>query len=218
MNDSTDPAAKNLEETARMNAAALGDIFKALKTIGFYPDGHPLRRESLRQAHRSMTGILDGKELALVIARSGFTTNDGGAPVENTPMVLSLAKELFLRRTQRLTFLPDLTLEDLTTFLGALTIEPQRMAGGNGVEELLRTQGVRTIWTNEISLSSIWAKREAMEQANLLQSAMNYAQNPDTEVRAATMLRQTASRWPASTTTTTTGGRMRRRNIERRCA
>ena len=44
MNDSTDPAAKNLEETARMNAAALGDIFKALKTIGFYPDGHPLRR------------------------------------------------------------------------------------------------------------------------------------------------------------------------------
>jgi HEAT repeat protein len=164
MNDSTDPAAKSPEEAARANAAALGDIFKALKTIGFYPDGHPLRRESLRQAHRSMAGILGDKELTLVITRSGFTTNDGGAAIENTPMVLSLAKELFLRRTQRLTFLADLTQEDLAAFLALLTLEPQKMAGSNGMENLLRKRGVRTIWANEISLSSIWAKREAMDR------------------------------------------------------
>lgn len=165
MNDSAGLAARNQEEVARTNATSLADLFKALKTIGFYPDGHPLRQESLRQAHKSLGAILNGTELTLAITRSGFSTGDGGAPVENTPMVLSLAKELFLRRAQRLTFLPDLTQEDLGAFLMLLTIEPQKMAGRDGLEKLLRTRGVRTIWANEISLSSIWAKREAMELA-----------------------------------------------------
>jgi hypothetical protein len=161
-------AARNQEEIARTNAAALADVFKALKTSGFYPDGHPLRQESLRQAHQSMAAVLDGKEMVLVVTRSGFSPGEGGAAVENSAMVLSLAKELFLRRTQRLTFLPDLSREDLAALIGILNIEPQKITGSEGMEKQLRLRGVRTIWVNDISLSSIWAKREAMERAEEL--------------------------------------------------
>jgi hypothetical protein len=38
--------------------------------------------------------------------------------------------------------------------------------------------------------------REVMEQANLLQTGLGYAQNRDTEPRAAIMFRQVANRWP----------------------
>ncbi|HEY6838668.1 MAG TPA: HEAT repeat domain-containing protein [Geobacteraceae bacterium] len=153
------------DEAARDNGAALGDIFKALKTMGFYPSGHPLRTESLRQAFRSLTTVMRGKDMTLVITRTGFSLADGGAAVDSTPMTLALAKELFLRRTQRLTFLPDLSQDDLNAFLTLLTVDAQQLVALGGLEKELARRCVKTVWANAIDLSDIWQKRQEMEDA-----------------------------------------------------
>lgn len=155
------------DEAARDNGAALADVFKALKTMGFYPCGHPLRTESLRQAYRSVTTVMHGKEMTLVITRTGFSPTDGGVAVDNTPMTQALAKELFLRRTQRLTFLPDLSQDDLNALLTILTVEAEQLAALGGLEKELAKRCVRTVWANAIDLGDIWHRRQEMEEAEV---------------------------------------------------
>src|SRR5919197_6637237 len=151
------PQKKSRADTACGNGVALSDTFKALKAMGFYPIGHPLRTESLRQAHQAMAGILAGGELTLVITRTGFSTAEGGAEVDSNPLAQSLAKELFLRRVQRLTFLTDLSVGDLSAFLALLALEPQKIAAAGGLEKEMAKLGVRTIWANELDVREIWA-------------------------------------------------------------
>jgi HEAT repeat protein len=146
-------------------SAALADLYKALKNLGFYPVRHPLRTKSLRLAHASLTSILQGQELTLNVTRKGFALAEGEGEADVSPMSLALAKELFLRRAQRLTFLGDLSLEDLSAFLVLLTGEPQRFAASGALEKEMAARRITTIWVNEIDLENIWAKREALEEA-----------------------------------------------------
>ncbi|KAF0221346.1 MAG: HEAT repeat-containing PBS [Geobacteraceae bacterium] len=155
--------AKTQDDSARTRGAALAEVYKAMKSIGFYPKGHPLRAENLHRSHNALVNVLNSAELPLVITRSGFSSQEGGAMVENNPMTLSMARELFIRRVKRVTFLGDLSLEDLQSFLFLMTIAPQRIAADGGMEKLMAEGGIKTIWANEIDLSVIWEKRQALE-------------------------------------------------------
>ncbi len=151
------------DDFSRRCGAALADVFKALKSTSFYPEGHPLRAENLQHAHQSLVPLLNGKELLLVINRSGFSSADGGVMVDNNPMALALARELFIRRVQRLMLLADLSSSDLQAFLLLLAIEPQKIVTSGGIESLMAKQSIKTIWANEIDLPGIWEKLHALE-------------------------------------------------------
>ena len=144
-------------------SAVLADLCKALKAIGFYPPEHPLREEILQTAHRSLHSLLSEHDLLLVVTRSGFSDVDGGAIAGGNRMVDALAGELFVRRIQRLAFLNDVTVADLRSFLHLLSLDPQKLASCGGMSREMMTQGIRTIWTNEIDLSVIWEKRHSMD-------------------------------------------------------
>jgi HEAT repeat protein len=149
---------------ADRNAAAIADIYKALKSLTFYPDGHPQRDESLRQAVGSLQHLLDGREIILAVSRSGFTTTDGGAPVGNNTKAQGLARELFVRRVQRLTILDDVSREDLQAFLQLLTMDPRAIQEARGIEALMHQCAIRGIWANEVDLSVIHQKRKELEE------------------------------------------------------
>jgi HEAT repeat protein len=151
------------DDSSRRCGAALADVFKALKATSFYPKGHPLRAENLQHAHQLLVTLLNGKELLLVINRTGFSATDGGAKVDNNPMAQAFARELFIRRVQRLMFLADLSFNDLQAFLLLLTIDPQKIVAAGGIESLMAKQGIKTIWTNEIDLPGIQEKLRALE-------------------------------------------------------
>ncbi len=146
-------------------SAVLADLYKALKAIGFYPPEHPLREEILQTAHGYLHSLLSEHDLVLVVTRSGFSDVDGGAIAGGNPMVDALAGELFVRRIQRLAFLNDVTVADLRSFLHLLSLDPQKLASCGGMSREMMTQGIRTIWTNEIDLSVIWEKRHSMDGA-----------------------------------------------------
>lgn len=157
---------KPLDEAACQRGAALAYVYKALKAAIFYPKGHPLRAENLRHAHNSMLHTLDGRELLLVINRRGFAAIDGGAEIDGNQMAHALARELFNRRVQRIVFLEDLSLSDLQGFLFLLAIDPRRIIDHGGMESLMARRGIKTIWINEIDLSTIRRKRQALESTD----------------------------------------------------
>lgn len=156
---------RNADTLPRRYGAALAELHKALKALGFYPDGHPRRAEAMERACRLLREALGGEELVLVIGRAGFLATDGGAAVEQNPMTLSLARELFIRRVRRLTILPDLSCADLSSFLSLLTLDHRALPAAGGMEGAMAGKGITTIWVNEIDLTEILRKRRAVEAA-----------------------------------------------------
>lgn len=141
----------------------LAELHKALKATTFYPEGHPQRRENLQQAYISLASILASSPLSLQVSRNGFAIAGGEAlPVVN-PMVAALARELFLRRTTTITFLPDLSPGDFEAFLRIISQEPQQIIDAGGIESCVARSGITTVWVNEIDLSSIGEKLRHVE-------------------------------------------------------
>lgn len=163
-------------DAPRRRGVALAELHKALKAMGFYPPEHPLRGESLRTAFRSLGDAMDGEPLALTVGKGGFTTADGAAPVQDAPLVQALARELFIRRVRRLTFLPELSFDDLEAFLDLLSIDHRSVPLAGGMEPLMVERGIASIWANEIDLSVIYRKRQEAEEALAASSGMPPAQ------------------------------------------
>lgn len=140
--------------------AALAELHKALKAMGFYPAGHPLRAESLRLAFGALREAVGEEPLLLAIGKGGFTSSDGEAAVADSPMAQALARELFIRRVRRLAFLTDLSLADLESFLSLLALDYRNIPAAGGMEALMAQRGITTIWANEIDLTAIGRKRQ----------------------------------------------------------
>lgn len=155
--------AKSQNIIADRNAAVIADVYKALKSLTFYPENHPQRHTCVRQAHQSLLQHLDGRELVLAAGRTGFSDAGGGAPVGNNTKAAGFARELFVRRVQRLTVLGDVTMEDLQAFLQLLVMDPRAVQEAGGMETLMHQCAIRGIWANEVDLSVIRQKRQELE-------------------------------------------------------
>ncbi|GEM_PF-3466883 len=140
-------------------AAVLVEVYKALKALAFYPDGHPLRDKIPRRAFQLLVSFMKGDAFSLVVGRGGIRVYGRDERVENTRMVKAFADELFAREIQRLVFLPDLTLADLTGFLALLSMEPQKILAEGGISKLLQQRGFQTVMVNEIDISAAFTKR-----------------------------------------------------------
>lgn len=153
------------DDASRRRGAALAELHKAHKTMGFYPAGHPLRAESLRLAFGVLRDAVGDEPLLLAIGKGGFTSSDGEAVVEDNPMTLSLARELFIRRVRRLAFLADLSAADLESFLSLLSLDHRSIPAAGGMEVLMAQRGITTIWANEIDLTAIGRKRQEIQDS-----------------------------------------------------
>ncbi len=136
----------------------IAEIYKSLKASAFYPANHPLRNNIIRQAYRFLLESLQGNSLSLLITRNGLQAVEGRAAIENTLATKSLARELFVREIQRLSFLPDLTMEEFEHFLSLLTADPQKIISDGGMEKALADREIRNIITNEIDISAVFTK------------------------------------------------------------
>ncbi len=154
MSSQLKPADANLSNDPGQHCGlALAELAKALKSLSFYPQGHPLRGEHLRRAYHGLLNLLESGQLSLFIARDGFTSRQGEAPPDCNPMSKALARELFIRRVQKLTLLPGLLMHDLEEFLLLLTLDPQKILDGGGMESCMAREHISTIGVNEIDIS-----------------------------------------------------------------
>ena len=159
----------------RRRNSALAELHRALKVMGFYPAGHPLRAESLRLAFGALRDAVGSDPLMLSIGKGGFASSDGAAFSEQTPMMLSLARELFIRRVRRLAFLPGISPSDMEAFLALLSLDHRSIPSAGGMETLMAKRGITTIWVNEIDLTAIDRKRQEIEASLAAATAMPVA-------------------------------------------
>jgi HEAT repeat protein len=174
--NSTLKLVKSPNIVADRNASALADVYKALKAVSFYPEGHPQRGKSLRLAHESLQQLLNGRDLSFAVSRTGFAAAGGGAPVGGNTKAQNLAKELFIRRVQQLTLLKDTSRDDLQAFLGLLTFDPRKIQDAGGMETLMQRCSITSIWVNEVDMDAIHEKRKKMEEEGAA------TQMPDEEI------------------------------------
>jgi HEAT repeat protein len=168
MSASTDHKVRSLKgdnRAANAVGTALGDLFKGIKALSFYPEGHPLRREILQRAYQATVSLMNGESLCIIVHRNGLSLAGREGEIENAPMAISLAKELFSREIQRLTLLPEITSGDFTEFLLLLAMEPQKILGDGGMTGLLNQRGIRTVIANEIDIAAVFTKRTMGEAA-----------------------------------------------------
>ncbi len=151
---SNDPA--NLSGSGR---DVIAEVYKALKASAFYPANHPLRNDIIRQTYQTLVKSLRGEDLSLLITRNGLHAAEGRTPIENTLAAKSLAKELFVREIQRLSFLPDMSTEEFEQFLSLLTADPQKIIVEGGMEKALAERGITNIVTNVIDISAVFTKK-----------------------------------------------------------
>jgi HEAT repeat protein len=162
---------QEVNDTAIRNGEAVAELYKALKASFFYPEKHPLRNDILNRAFNFLSRLMNGSDFSLVITRNGFSASEGGMPVASSLMTKALARELFLREIQRLSFLPDLSFQELQDFLSLLTVDPQKIVAAGGMEKLLAEKFIRNIITNAIDISAVFTKRyvsDAEDAAPLL--------------------------------------------------
>lgn len=152
---------------------ALGSLSKALRAWKFYPQGHPSRKNSITLAHAQMQTMLDGHNLSLNSGRTDFSFPDGESLKDPTRMSSNLSYELFIRRVLKVTFMADLSLDDLLAFIRLLTLPPETILQSGGMEKLMVDSGIRTIWTNEFDLSVITARRRSVEAGTVVPHSLD---------------------------------------------
>jgi HEAT repeat protein len=144
-------------DTAALLGQGLVDLYKAVKGAAFYPEGHPYRTAPLQRACQALQRLVAKGELVLAVNRQGFVPGPEGS--DGSAMVLQLARECFIRRIASITFMSDLSIEDLQAFVDLLSRDPHKTASFGAFATQLEQSGVRTVWINEKDMAAIWAKR-----------------------------------------------------------
>jgi HEAT repeat protein len=144
-------------DTAALLGQGLVDLYKAVKGAAFYPEGHPYRTEPLQRSFEALRRLAAARELVLTVNRQGFVPGPEGS--DGSAMVLQLARECFIRRIASITFMSDLLIDDLQSFVDLLSRDPHKTASFGAFATQLEQCGVRTVWINEKDIAAIWAKR-----------------------------------------------------------
>ncbi len=147
---------------------ALVELARALKTVNFYPRGHPTLQITLDKTRNSLAMALsDRDQLALGISKDGFQLSSEPL-VPGNQVLVGLAREFFLRQLKQVFFLKGLSVQELENFLRVMAMEVELFRGKGKVEEYLTDGGVIHICANEIRLGQslgIQRKQEAPREA-----------------------------------------------------
>ncbi len=164
---------------------ALGTFYRAVRAWRFYPKGHPTRRNSLTLAHSALQEQLDGNTLSLACGRTGFSFPDGEFLKDASGVTTALAYELFVRRVQKITFTSDLFQEDLLELCKLLCLPPEEIQQSGGIDAMMASRGIRTIWANEFDLAAIRRKRHTIEQSGIVPQGIDDAETGEAAAPAA---------------------------------
>lgn len=141
----------------------LNSMAKALKALTFYPAGHPQRDESITSAFNQLHPLLEESPLILLWSKDACTVAERAALKSTSITAKMLAREMLIRKLQRLTFLQDLTLKDLKKFLGIFSVEASELLSKGGIEAEMRRACITTIGANEVDLEVLRKKQEVEE-------------------------------------------------------
>lgn len=141
--------------------AALINLGKLLKTVRYYPAGHPALKAAGGEALQLFQPLLKNGNLVLTIRKDGFFCDQDPVAPE-LPILKNLAFFFFARLVHRILVLPDISAYDLSAFARSVILEPEEIQKSGGLQEMLLQAHVNGIWLNEVDLAKIQSYRQQL--------------------------------------------------------
>src|SRR3989304_3074251 len=142
------------------------ELNKAVKTLNFYPEGHPNLDSVIKNFHFMLRNETAQK------GPFTWNTDKKGISVANVQVapgnavVAGLAKSFCYRKIRAITITPDVSIEDVKTFAKILAEDAEDVFAKGGVERILAKNDVKGILLNEMSykdLADLKEKNETLE-------------------------------------------------------
>jgi hypothetical protein len=134
---------------------AVTELAKGLKSVMFYPPGHPALIQSISKIIANFEEIpLPEAGLEIDVTKNALVHGETPLPVPNKA-VADLNRELYLRRASKIIFLPNLKAGEMITFLGILNRDLQQIQDEGGLERVMLREKVSRIWANRVDYQGL---------------------------------------------------------------
>jgi hypothetical protein len=163
----TDPPRTSDDLFLQRVTQAATELAKGMKTVSFYPDGHPSLIQAVTKIILLFEEIpLPEEGLAIAVTKNALLYGD--VPLPATGKALSdLNRELYLRRAARIIFLPNLQLKEVVAFLKILSRDVERIQDDGGMEGVLLKEKISHIWANKVDYAELTELLKKEEEGDL---------------------------------------------------
>jgi hypothetical protein len=130
------------------------EFYKTIKAKSFYPPSHPSLYPIVDRFFKFLKVMNENyEEVKINIDKKGFYYKNQQIMVDSR--FLSLSTDLSLKRIESISFLKNLTIRDLYTFLDLIIMEPKDIREKGGIEKLIVENGIKSIKLEETPLEEI---------------------------------------------------------------
>jgi HEAT repeat protein len=129
---------------------AVTELAKGLKSVSFYPPGHPALIQAISKIIANFEEIpLPEEGLEIDVTKNALLYLETPLPVPSKA-VADLNRELYLRRAAKIIFLPNLKAGEMIAFLGILNRDLEQIQDEGGIERAMLREKVSRIWANRV--------------------------------------------------------------------
>lgn len=145
------------------------ELNRAVKTLNFYPKGHPNLEQVLESFHTLLKEATSEKTEVKWQIDSKHILTDGKPLAPNNAAISALAKQLFLRKIKVIKTSSNVTPADINGFLSLLVMEPHAIFKQGGAVMVLAKENVTGILLNETSYDELKELRDKMDEEKTAQ-------------------------------------------------
>ena len=145
---------------------AVTELAKGVKSVSFYPPGHPTLIQVISKIIANFEEIPlpeDGMEIE--VTRNALLYQDTPLPAPNKS-VIDLNRDLYIRRASKIIFLPNLKPNEMVAFLGILNRDIQEIQDEGGIERALLRGKVTRIWANRVDYQGLTEMLKKEEESD----------------------------------------------------
>jgi hypothetical protein len=161
---------------------AVTELAKGLKSVSFYPPGHPALIQAISKIISNFEEIpLPEEGLEIDVTKNTLLYGETPLPVPSKA-IADLNRELYLRRAGKIIFLPNLKSIEMIAFLGILNRDIQQIQDEGGLEQVMIRAKVSRIWVNRVDYQGLTEMMKTEEEVLPEESAESAQTDADTSL------------------------------------
>lgn len=134
---------------------AITELAKGVKSVSFYPPGHPTLIQVIVKIIQNFEEIpLPESGLEIDVTKNSLLYKETPLPATNKAVV-DLNRDLYIRRAAKIIFLPNLKNNEMVAFLNVLNRDIQEIQDEGGLEMVLLREKIARIWANRVDYKGL---------------------------------------------------------------
>lgn len=153
------------------------ELNKSLRSISMYPSGHPLLKKTSEQTYIVFRNFVNRVgEFTITIGKQSIFFNDVPFGKENE-IIIKFSHDLALKNIHKLTFTPDLTVEEFHSFLELLRLDETKIRQLGGIHKLFQEKNIIHLNVKELEYEKL-LNELAAEQEDEVEPSESLAPPP----------------------------------------